>query len=163
MEGEKPFIVDNIPRVSSQSVPTVSAASMVVLTPKSNSLGKSILRVLSEEPPPPLELQGKFSQERNASQSPARQRIANRAATTRFAQSFDKDLLLTTTGTTTSTTRSATDFPSIPPKATCYERNEDFVWMSANESNEWSTDSKWAVFPSDSSSYKGGHLKMSEI
>jgi hypothetical protein len=162
MGAENSFIIDNVPRVSSLTVPTVSSASMVVLTPKSNSLGKSILRVLSEEPPPPLEPPGIFSHQLNESQSPARQRIAKRAAAAaRTAESVNKDLSMISTSTL-SWMETTNDFPSIPPQATCYESNEDSAWMSANESNEWSADSKWAIFPNDFSS-SNEHLKMSEI
>lgn len=123
-------IIDTLPSVS-PSVPTTSTASLVVLTPRRYPLGHSLPTVT----PPSIEMKKTTMLPNNkAPLSPAQQRIASRAATARFEESFS--------AISKKTTKSVS-FPDVPPHATLFE---DEGWISGDETHEWSaTDSTWAT------------------
>ena len=140
-------IIDTLPTVS-PSVPTTSTASLVVLTPRRYPLGHSLPTVT----PPSMESKTTTLLPHHLSKaplSPAQQRIASRAATARFEESFSAIPKKTT---------KSVSFPDVPPRATLFE---DEAWISGDESNEWSeADAPWAKSMAES---PPGEQMMAEI
>jgi polyhydroxyalkanoate synthesis regulator phasin len=124
-EDERKCVIDNLPSFAPKmTVPTTSTASLVVLTPRRNIPGQSILRMPTVSPPT-SEKQRLPPRNR----SPAQQRIAVRAAVARLEETLGQDhsAVVTTNKTVT--------FPGVPMKATLFE-GQGLDGISEDEGNE---------------------------